>query len=328
MSVRHLFSIADLGEAELRRLVEDSAAIARGEWLGHRPLADRTVGIYFRKTSTRTRTAFSIGAMKLGAVTIAYGPHDLQLVTGETLRDTARVLANYLDIFVVRTNEPLAEMREMSRQERMAIVNALSDNEHPTQALADLGTLREAFGRLADLHLLYIGEGNSTAASLALAFGRLGGMRLTLVTPAGYGLPAAVLAQAQAFAATSGSRVEEHHDMADLPRGVDAVYTSRWLQMGVSKDNPAWLDRFRPYAVTGQVMAAVSKPHGTVFLHDLPAMRGFEVEDEVLDGPQSIAFRQAFFKMTSAMAALSWCAGTVTCERDGVETGWPKGGIG
>jgi ornithine carbamoyltransferase len=307
--VKHLLSILDLKVEELLHLVDDSVVIARGDWNGKKPLSEKVVGIYFKKTSTRTRTSFTVGAMKLGASTISYGPNDLQIVTGETVPDTARVLANYLDVLVIRTNETLAEMRQLAAQGRMAIVNAMSDNEHPTQALADLSTLRENFGRLADLHVLYLGEGNNTAASLAFAMGKIPGMRLTLVTPESYGLPDGDLREARRLAAASGASVEQHHDMAALPTGVDAVYTARWLTMGVKKKDEDWLDRFRPYTITPEVMARVSKPAGTIFLHDLPAMRGYEVVDEVLDGPQSIAFRQAFHKMTSAMSVLHWCTG-------------------
>jgi ornithine carbamoyltransferase len=301
-----VLSIADLGAETLTRLVDDGAAIARGEWDARKPLQGKVVGIYFKKSSTRTRTSFTVGAMKLGASTLAYGPNDLQIVTGETLRDTARVLANYLDALVIRTNEPIEEMRTLAGQDRMSIVNAMSNNEHPTQADADLVALQEAFGRLKDLHLLYIGEGNNTTTALALAFGLLPRMHLTIVTPEGYGIPQEVIDQARGFAAGSGSIIEQHHDMEALPQGPDVVYSTRWLTMGVQKKDADWLDRFRPYTITPEVMARVSKP-GTLFMHDLPAMRGYEVVDEVLDGPQSIAFRQAYHKMTSAMAVLNWC---------------------
>jgi ornithine carbamoyltransferase len=308
MSVRHLLSISDLDSAALLGLVESAVSIAAGDWRERRPLAGRVVGIYFRKSSTRTRTSFTVGAMKLGAQVIAYGPDDLQIVTGETVPDTARVLANYLDALVIRTNESIAEMRQLADQDRMAIVNAMSENEHPTQSLADLATLREHFGRLSGLHVLYMGEGNNSASAIALAAARVSGLRLTLVTPEGYGLPAGFVAEVRRQAAGHGSEIEHHHDVHRLPRAVDAVYTTRWLTMGVQRADPGWVDRFRPYTVTPRLMAEVSKPDGsTVFLHDLPAMRGYEVLDEVLDGPQSIAFRQAFHKMTSAMAVLDWC---------------------
>jgi ornithine carbamoyltransferase len=319
---RHLLSVADLESETLLSLVENAVEIASGRWRDRRPLAGRIVGIYFRKTSTRTRTSFTVGAMKLGAQVISYGPNDLQIVTGETIPDTARVLANYLDALVIRTNESIDEMRQLARQDRMAIVNAMSDNEHPTQSLADLATLRERFGRLSGLHLLYMGEGNNSASALALAVARLSGMRLTLVTPEGYGLPASFIQEVQVAAAGRGSEIEQHHDLDRLPREVDAVYTTRWLTMGVQKADADWLDRFRPYTVTPKIMAAVSKRDGsTVFLHDLPAMRGYEVVDEVLDGPQSIAFRQAYHKMTSAMAVLDWC---LEARPEGFVSGEPE----
>ncbi len=308
MLVKHLLSISDLDRETILSLVETAVAIAEGRWTVERPLAGRLVGIYFRKTSTRTRTSFTVAALKLGAQVITYGPNDLQIVTGESVPDTARVLANYLDALVIRTNETMAEMRELACQDRMAVVNAMSESEHPTQSLADLATLREHFGRLAGLHVLYLGEGNNSASAISLAVARLPGMRLTLVTPERYGLPAGFIAEVRATAAANGSEIEQHHDMSRLPRGVDAVYTTRWLTMGVKKADEDWVPRFRPYTVTPAVMAEVSKPDGsTVFLHDLPAMRGYEVLDEVLDGPQSIAFRQAYHKMTSAMAVLNWC---------------------
>ncbi|MBV8199882.1 MAG: ornithine carbamoyltransferase [Acidobacteria bacterium] len=309
---RHLLSIADLSSDELRGLIDASVGFARDGWpQAAPPLAGRVVGIYFRKTSTRTRTSFTVGAMKLGADVITYGPSDLQIATGETLADTGRVLANYLDVLVVRTNEPVCEMEELASQQQLPIVNAMSAEEHPTQAIADLSALQEALGSLARAHLLFIGEGNNTAASLALAVAKIPGMRLTLVTPAGYGLPAAVQEQARRLARAHGSAITQHHDMQDLPERVDAVYTTRWLTMGVPKPD-GWLGEFRAYTVTPAVMARVSKRTGTLFLHDLPAMRGYEVVDEVLDGPQSIAFRQAYHKMTSAMAVLAWCAGVET----------------
>jgi ornithine carbamoyltransferase len=309
MTARHVLSLADLGPETLASLIEHSLTIAAGRNAGARPLAGKMVGIYFRGTSTRTRTAFTVGAMKLGAGTIAYGPHDLQLNTGETLRDTARVLSGYLDVLVIRTNGPLEEMQTLAVQEEMAIINAMSDNEHPTQAIADMTTIKEAFGRFDGIHALYLGEGNNSTAALALAVAMTPGMRLTIVTPEGYGLLHDALDAANVFAKKSGAIVEQHHEIARLPRDVDVVYTTRWETMGVNKPDPRWREHFIPYCVTPELMARVSKPSGTVFLHDLPAIRGSEVLDEVLDGPQSIAFRQAHHKLTSAMAILNWCVG-------------------
>lgn len=305
--MRHFISINELDPDELAYLVEQSLAWARGDGENTQPLAGKIVGTYFRRSSTRTRTGFTVAALKLGAKIIAYGPNDLQIVTGETIRDTGRVLANFLDALVIRTNDSVKEMYALAEQSQMAVINAMSENEHPTQAIADLATIREAIGRLHDVHVMYIGEGNNTAVAFALAVSRVRGMNLTLVTPAGYGLPTGVLEEAQESAKLNGASVSQLHDLGNLPRGVDIVYTTRWQTMGVSKPDADWMTKFDPYRVTPELMAEVSKPSGTFFLHDLPAIRGSEVLDEVLDGPQSIAFRQARHKMTSAMAVLSWC---------------------
>jgi ornithine carbamoyltransferase len=304
---KHLLSIADLEPSEVLRLVDRSVYFANNELTGPKPLEGKAVGIFFRKTSTRTRTSFTIGAAKLGAVTIAYGPNDLQLNTGESVEDTGRVLSGYLDALVVRTAERLSEMQALASQSDMAVINAMSENEHPTQAIADLGTLKEHFGRLEGLHVLYLGEGNNTAAALALSMARIPGLRLTLLTPPGYGLTQEVKHQSLALAQKYGATLEEYHNIAKLPGGVDVVYTTRWQTTGTSKPDPNWREVFAPFAVTRSLMADVSKPSGTIFLHDLPAHRGEDVESEVLDGPQSLAFRQARYKLYSAMAVLEWC---------------------
>jgi ornithine carbamoyltransferase len=199
-------------------------------------------------------------------------------------------------------------MRTLAAQSEMSVINAMSEYEHPTQAIADLATIKESLGRLHGVHVLYVGEGNNSAVALALAVAMSEGMRLTLVTPEGYGLPPGLLETVAAFARRSGATVEEHHDAASLPKGVDVVYTTRWQTMGVPKTDPDWQRKFVPYRVTQEMMSRVSKPSGTIFLHDLPAVRGSEVVDEVLDGPQSLAFRQARHKLTGAMAVLRWCA--------------------
>lgn len=289
-------------------LVDDSLAIAAGRNGSDQPLKGKVAGIYFRGTSTRTRTAFTVGAMKLGAGVIAYGPNDLQLVTGESVQDTARVLSGFLDFFVIRTNASIEEMRALASSGEMSIINAMSDNEHPTQAIADLTTIKEALGGLGGVHVLYIGDGNNSAAALALAVAMTDAMKLTLITPEGYGLVDDVLKTADGYSQRSGAHIAQYHDLNALPENVDVVYTTRWETMGVIRQDCGWQRKFEPYRVTPRLMAQVSRPSGTVFLHDLPAIRGAEVMDEVLDGPQSLAFRQAQHKMTSAMSVLKWCA--------------------
>jgi ornithine carbamoyltransferase len=233
------------------------------------------------------------------------------MVTGEPVEDTARVLSGYLDALVIRTNESIAEMKIWAQQDEMAIINAMSDNEHPTQAIADLSTIKETFGRLETIQVLYLGEGNNTAAALALAVAQTPGMKITFVTPEGYGLPEPVLEQAYRLASQHSATIEHHHSMDNLPRNVEAVYTTRWQTMGEPHPDPNWREKFAPYSVTPTVMAQVSKPSGTIFLHDLPAVRNEDVSEEVLTGPQSLAWRQARHKMFSAMAVLEWCIAPV-----------------
>lgn len=304
--MRHLLSLTDIGPEDLSRLVDHSLMLA-ANGNSALPLKGKTVGIYFRRASTRTRTAFTTAAIKLGGTPVAFGPNDLQISTGETIQDTARVLSGYLDALVIRTNEAIDEMRTFASQNEMAIVNAMSETEHPTQALADLVTIKEAFGRLSGVRILYLGEGNNTASALAFAVSLSEGMQLMLITPEGYGLPSSVIEQANKLGRQRGSFVEQHHDVARLPNGVDVVYTTRWQTMGESKSDPDWKQKFIPYRVTQDVMRGVSNGNGTIFMHDLPAVRGDDVVDEVLDGPQSVAFRQARHKLSSAMSVLTWC---------------------
>lgn len=298
---RHLVSIRDLTDDDLYTIVARGARYATGE-VGS-PLAGRVVGTYFLKTSTRTRTAFTSAALRLGASVIAYGPLDLQTNTGESSEDTGRVLASMLDILVARTAGDPAEMRAWAAQDRMAVVNAMSAAEHPTQALTDLTTLVQRFGRIERLRLLYVGEANNTATALALALTRFPGVELELRTPPGYGLPDDIVATALAQARRNGGRMVERHDMVDVPAGLDAIYTTRWQTTGTSKPDANWREIFAPFQVREGLWRRSPR---AVFMHDLPAHRGEEVTAEVLDGPASIAFQQAENKMYSAMAVLHW----------------------
>jgi ornithine carbamoyltransferase len=307
----HLISIDDLSDKDLL------AIAARGCWYrgaGRRlePHLDGTiVGTYFRKTSTRTRTAFTSGALRLGGRVIAFGPDDLQLSTGETIEDTGRVLSGMLDILVARTTGTREELQALAAQDRMPVVNAMSAAEHPTQALADLTTLLWRFDRIEGLRLLYIGEGNNTAAALALALTRFPGVRFELRTPPGYGLSAEIRTRAGQQAVTAGAELLERHDMADLPDGYDVIYTTRWQTTGSSKPDPDWRERFAPFHVDSSLWRGSPQ---AVFMHDLPAHRGEEVAGGVLDGPHSIAFDQAENKLYSAMAVLEWCRRGVVGE--------------
>jgi ornithine carbamoyltransferase len=306
--MRNLISLTDLTPAELNSLVQRAVFFGRAERV-EKALAGRAVGILFTKTSTRTRTSFWAGATRLGADVITFGPGELQLNTGESPEDTARVLGEYLDLLVVRTNGDVREMRRLGSTGRVCVINALTSDEHPTQAIADLAMLAEEFGALSGRHLLYAGQGNSTAAALALATALTPGFRLSLVCPPGYGLPKETFDKLAELSGDGGDGQVNQYDSFDEVTGpVDALYTSRWQTMGVPKADPNWMWAFRDYRVDTALLERFSQPD-TVFLHDLPAIRGQEVDDAVLDGRSSRAWRQAHHKMTAAMAVLEWCAG-------------------
>jgi ornithine carbamoyltransferase len=301
---RHVISLRELGDADIDWIVQRGVDFA-ADTAPRGTLQGRVVGIYFSRTSTRTRTSFTVGALRLGAQVVAYGPADLQLNTGESLEDTARVLGGMLDGLVVRTAGPPEEMHTFAAH-CPSVVNAMSADEHPTQALADLTSMSVAFGGVKGLRVLYVGEGNNTAAALALALPRFAGTELDLRTPPGYGLDPALLAEAGALTGRYGSRIGQRHDLDGLPDEVDVVYTTRWQTTGTSKPDPGWRTVFAPFQVDQRLLDRYPSAR---FMHDLPAHRGEEVTAEVLDGPASIAFRQAQHKLHSAMAVLEWCLG-------------------
>ncbi|QEU90387.1 ornithine carbamoyltransferase [Streptomyces kanamyceticus] len=312
-----LFSLADLSVETVTRLAERSVELHRDRAAHDRPLAGATVGVLFTKPSTRTRTAFTVAAVRLGAVPVTYGPGDLQLSTGEAIEDTGRVFGGMLDGLVARTAGPLAELRRLSRSGHLPVVNAMATEEHPSQGLCDLATLRLCLGDdLRGLRLLYVGEGNNTAAALALALAGIPGCEATFACPPGYGLPDDLVSAAGKRAARNGAVIDRRDSAADLPSGVDVVYTTRWQTTGTSKPDAAWRERFRAFHVDEEFM---TRRPGALLLHDLPAHRGDEVTGAVLDGPRSVAWTQASMKLSSAMAVLEWALGPQ--RRPGTYTG-------
>lgn len=307
-ATRSLLSHLDLDDADTGRLLELTLAVATTPERYAGALAGRAVGLVFTAPSTRTRTAFWRAARDLGADVISYGPHDLQVTTGETWADTGAVLAEYLDAVVIRTNGPSVEMRALARR-LPATINALSREEHPTQALADYCALHEHFGQVANLRLAYCGPGNNTAAALALLLSRVAGVRCDFYCPPGSGLAPDVVAAARAAAERVGGAFRVMDAVPADPDPVDAVYTTRWRSMGVVPEPEGWRATFTPFGVTPGLFARLAEPGRTVFMHDLPAVRGEEVAAEVIDGRCSIVPRQAHHKRTAAAAAMLWSLG-------------------
>jgi ornithine carbamoyltransferase len=245
-----------------------------------------TVVCLFEKPSTRTRVSFAAAAERLGMMPLLLRPDELQLGRGETIEDTARTLSGYSEAIVVRTFEH-ATAERLAAAASVPVINALTDEHHPCQALADLLTLRERFGELQGLRIAYVGAGNNVATSLAEA-GALAGATVVIASPPGYDPPA------------SGAEVVT--DPLEAVVGAHAVYTDVWVSMGDEDDLHARREALEPYRVDAQLLS-LARPEA-VFMHCLPAHRGEEVTAEVMDGPQSIVWQQAENRLATEEALL------------------------
>jgi ornithine carbamoyltransferase len=304
---RSVISIEDLSDDEVLTICTRAQHFAATPRLGaSKPLSGCVVGCYFKRTSTRTRTAFSVAALRLGGSVVPYGPHDLQLNTGETFADTGRIFSSMLDVLVARTSDDDRSLQELRAGGRLSVVNAMSASEHPTQALADLSFMLSARGALDHVGLLYIGEGNNSAASLALALSRVPGASAWFLTPPGYGLSAPVVEMATRNAAAHRSTFVEHHAMTELPDHVDFIYTTRWQTTGTEKPDPDWRRVFASFVVDRALVDRY--PHAMV-MHDLPAHREQEITASVMDLNRFVGFDQAAYKLYSAMGLLEFLLG-------------------
>jgi ornithine carbamoyltransferase len=301
--LRGLISIQDLHPVDLQNLVNEGCELATNGTDYEGLLRGKVIGLYFRQPSTRTRTSFFLAVHRMGGTTIQYGPGDLQLENNESIGDTAMIFDQCLDALVIRTNGPESELHGFIEESRnLAVINALSEEEHPTQAIADLITVQQEFGSLAGLHILYIGAANNTSGSLLLAASQIPRLRISIATPHEFCPPAHILELAQKNARQSGA-VVSIVDLEHLPTQVDVVYTARWQSMGKEPKVSHWLSLLELWRVDENLMLRVGKKN-TIFMHDLPASRGDEVTDAVMDGSSSRIRQQANHKTTAAMVVL------------------------
>jgi ornithine carbamoyltransferase len=299
---RDFIDIADLDAAELRSVLELAHDIKSGRWAG-RPLEGRHIAMLFQKPSHRTRVSFEVGIARLGGTTTTLGEQDVQLGRRETVRDAARVLDRYVDAIVARMRSH-ADLVQLAAAAEKPVINALTDRSHPCQILADLMTLEEACGSLSEQRVVYIGDGNNIAASLIEASSLLG-FRLTVITPPGYEPAGQVMEHANGIGSGT-TRVTISNDITALD-GATAIYTDVWASMGQEDQRATRLKIFAPYQVNQALMDSAD---GAVFLHCLPAHRGEEVTDQVIDGPRSLVFDQAGNRLFAQMALLAQIMGT------------------
>jgi ornithine carbamoyltransferase len=286
---RHLLTLDSLGRDGIRHILDLAAHVKSRGGMTRDALAGGRVGLIFDKPSTRTRVSFEAAIWGLGMLPIALRPDELQLGRGETIADTARVLSRYLSALVIRTFEQ-ARVDELARYATIPIINALTDEHHPCQALADVMTIEDEFGSLAGVRVAFVGDGNNVCHSLIQAAGHMG-FTLAISTPPGYEPNAEIVAAAQANCRANGGGIELGHDVWAAVRGADAVYTDVWASMGQEKEREERARIFAGYRIDAAVMAQAAPR--AIFLHCLPAHRGDEVTDEVMDGPQSRVWDEA-----------------------------------
>ncbi|MFG2894791.1 ornithine carbamoyltransferase [Streptomyces sp. NPDC048248] len=305
---RPLLSLADLSTEDITDIGEIAFRYGQTPESFRGRMAGTRVGLVFTVPSTRTRTSFWSAALTLGCDILHLGQADLQVSTGETWSDTGAMLANYLDVVVARTNGPQRDLAELAVHVP-ATIDALTYEEHPTQAIADLCAMREHFGDVEDLRLAYLGEVNNTVRALALLVCKLPFRSLDVYSPDGSGFSAKEI---DSLNAIRGARVvRQHHEVPTAPDPVDVVYTTRWQSMSAARHDQDWLSRFAGFSVTKDLMRRFSGSVEAVFMHDLPAVRDQEVTSDVLDGNSvtSLVQRQAYHKASAAAAALLWTAG-------------------
>ena len=288
---RHLLRVSDLSLDQLHRLLR-LAADMKADPLGWREAqAGKVLACFFSKPSTRTRVSLEAAAQRLGMLPLMLRPDELQLGRGEPISDTGRVLSGYVDAIAIRTYAQ-SDVEELAAAATVPVINALTDDHHPCQALADLLTIRERFGDLEGVRLAYLGDGNNVAHSLMEA-GALAGMEIVISTPYGYG------PQAEIEAAT---HAELEADPVAAVRGAQVVYTDVWVSMGQDAEREARLAALERYRVSSEVMATASKD--AIFMHCLPAHRGEEVTADVIDGPRSVVFDQAANRLPTEQALI------------------------
>ncbi|MBR0448152.1 MAG: ornithine carbamoyltransferase [Peptococcaceae bacterium] len=252
-------------------------------------LAGKTLGMIFQKSSTRTRVSFEVGMYQLGGSALFLSTNDLQIGRGEPIKDTARVLSRYLDGIMIRTYSH-ADVEELAEYADIPVINGLTDDYHPTQIIADLITIQEHKGKLEGIKFAYVGDGNNMTHSLMIGCAKVG-MDVTVACPDGYMPNPEIVALAQGYAAESGGGVTVMHDPKEAVKDVDVVYTDTWASMGQEAEKEIRKKAFAGYQVDDAMMA-LAKPDA-IFMHCLPAYRGMEVTDEVIESPQSVVFDEA-----------------------------------
>jgi len=301
--MKDLLRTEHLSRADVDLLLDTAADFASNPLRSNTALSNKTVAIYMTKPSTRTRLASETAVAHLGATPIFLRGDDLQLGRGETIADTAKVISGFCDALIIRTFKQ-SDVDELGAQSSIPVINGLTDDDHPTQLLADWVTIREKFGNdIKGRKFVYLGDGNNMTHAW-LIMGAIMGAHVVAATPDGKWAPdAAVVARAKAIAAKSGGTIEVTTDAEAAAKEASVLYTDVWMSMGDPESERAEkMKALAPYSVTENLMKLTEKD--SIFMHCLPAHRGEEVEASVIDGPKSVIWREAYHRRTTIQALL------------------------
>ena len=301
--IKDLLRTSDLSKADIELLLETASKFAKNPLRAKKALAKRTVAIYMTKSSTRTRLASETAVAHLGGTPIFLRGDDLQIGRGETISDTAKIISGFCSALIVRTFAQ-SDVDELGKYASIPVINALTDDDHPTQLLADWLTIREQFGKdIKNRKFVYVGDGNNVAAAW-LIMGATMGAHVVVATPGGKWAPkSSVVEQANKIAKQSGAKIEVVTDPKEAVTGASVVYTDVWMSMGDSEaDRSEKIAALSPFEVTNDLMKLTAKD--SIFMHCLPAHRGEEVAADVIDGSKSVVWRQAFHRRTTIQALL------------------------
>jgi ornithine carbamoyltransferase len=295
---KDFLSITDLTRSELENLIREAGILKEERRRGEirNDLQGKALAMIFEKASTRTRVSFEVGMEEMGGASLFLNPRDMQLGRGEEIRDTARVISRYVSGVMIRANSHHT-LEEFSRYATVPVINGLSDREHPCQILADLMTVQEHFGRLEGVKIAWIGDGNNVCNSWILS-APLTGIDLRIASPAGFGPPDTILTSAREH----GGCIKVTESPIDAARGADILYTDVWVSMGDEKERASRVERLQGYSITRDLLETAS-PHAIV-MHCLPAHRGEEITDEVIESPQSVVWDQAENRLHAQKALL------------------------
>ena len=301
--LKSLLRSSDLSKSDIELLLNTASKFAKNPLRAKKTLAKRTVAIYMTKSSTRTRLASETAVAHLGGTPIFLRADDLQIGRGETISDTAKIISGFCSALIVRTFAQ-SDVDELGKYASVPVINALTDDDHPTQLLADWLTIRENFGRdIKNRKFVYLGDGNNVANAW-LIMGATMGAHVVVATPGGKWAPkSSIVEAANKIAKLSGGKIEITTDPQAAAKDASVIYTDVWMSMGDSdSDRAEKFTALTPFAVTNELMKLTAKD--SIFMHCLPAHRGEEVAAEVIDGPKSVVWRQAFHRRTTIQALL------------------------